>query len=185
MNEDSQPNAPEPRTPTPDTLSGDTQHPHPDTFPKRIGVLGAGQLGRMLALSGLPLGLQFRFFDPTPDSPAGEIAEHIVAPYDDRDALARFAADCDVITYEFENVPVETAEFLMQFAPVYPPPDALRAAQDRLTEKRRSAESGHSHAALRRRRQPCGTQRHGATLRSACRAENAGAWDMMAKGKSS
>ena len=114
----------------------DTRHPNPDTLPRRIGILGAGQLGRMLALAGLPLGLHFRFFDPTPDGPAAELAAQVAAPYDDRDALARFAADCDVITYEFENVPVETAEFLAQFAPVYPPPDALRAAQDRLTEKR-------------------------------------------------
>ena len=120
----------------PRSANSDARQPTPEPLPKRIGIVGAGQLGRMLALAGLPLGLRFRFFDPTPDSPAGELAEQIVAPYDDRDALARFAADCDVITYEFENVPVETAEYLMQFAPVYPPPDALRAAQDRLTEKR-------------------------------------------------
>ena len=102
----------------------------------RIGILGAGQLGRMLALAGVPLDIRFRFFDPAPDSPASQIAEQIAAPYDDREALARFAEGCDAITYEFENVPLETAEFLARFAPVFPPPDALRAAQDRLTEKR-------------------------------------------------
>ncbi len=100
-----------------------------------IGILGAGQLGRMLAIAGYPLGLRFRFFDPAPDSPAGQVAEHMVAGYDDWEALRRFAAGVDVITYEFENVPLETARFLTQFAPVYPPPQALQAAQDRLDEK--------------------------------------------------
>jgi 5-(carboxyamino)imidazole ribonucleotide synthase len=89
----------------------------------------------MLALAGYPLGLRFRFFDPAPDSPAGQLAEHVVAEYDDWDALRRFAQGVDAITYEFENVPVETARFLTQFAPVYPPPQALEAAQDRLNEK--------------------------------------------------
>ena len=103
---------------------------------KQIGVLGAGQLGWMLALAGIPLDIRFRFFDPAPNGPASQVAEQIVAPYEDQVALARFAEECDAITYEFENVPVETAEFLAKFAPVYPPPYALRAAQDRLTEKR-------------------------------------------------
>ncbi len=102
----------------------------------KIGVLGAGQLGRMLALAGIPLDIQFRFFDPAPNGPASQVAEQIAAPYDDQVALARFAENCDAITYEFENVPTETAEFLAKFAPVFPPPNALRAAQDRLTEKR-------------------------------------------------
>jgi len=100
-----------------------------------IGILGAGQLGRMLALAGYPLGLRFRFFDPAPESPAGHVAEHLVAGYDDWEALRRFAAGVDVITYEFENVPVATAHFLARFAPVYPPPAALQTAQDRLDEK--------------------------------------------------
>lgn len=100
-----------------------------------IGILGAGQLGRMLALAGYPLGLRFRFFDPAPDSPAGQVGEHTVAEYDAWEALRRFAQGVDVVTYEFENVPVETARFLTQFAPVYPPPAALEAAQDRLSEK--------------------------------------------------
>jgi 5-(carboxyamino)imidazole ribonucleotide synthase len=100
-----------------------------------IGVLGAGQLGRMLALAGYPLGLRFRFFDPAPDSPAGWLAEQIVADYKDEKALAKFAQGLDLITYEFENVPVEAARFLEQFAPVYPPTQALEASQDRLAEK--------------------------------------------------
>ena len=102
----------------------------------RIGILGAGQLGRMLALAGIPLDIQFRFLDPAPDGPASQVAEQVAASYADQLALARFAENCDAITYEFENVPTETAEFLAKFAPVFPPPNALRAAQDRLTEKR-------------------------------------------------
>jgi 5-(carboxyamino)imidazole ribonucleotide synthase len=100
-----------------------------------IGILGGGQLGRMLALAGYPLGLRFRFLDPAPDAPAGHLAEHIAAAYDDAGALERFAAGVGAITYEFENVPVATARLLERFAPVYPPPAALEAAQDRLAEK--------------------------------------------------
>ena len=100
-----------------------------------IGVLGAGQLGRMMALAGYPLGLNFRFFDPAADSPAGQLAPHIAAPYNDLSALEKFAHGLDVITYEFENVPIETVRFLEQFAPVYPPPAALEKGQDRLLEK--------------------------------------------------
>jgi 5-(carboxyamino)imidazole ribonucleotide synthase len=100
-----------------------------------VGVLGAGQLGRMLALAGYPLGLRFRFFDPAPNSPAGQLAEQIAAPYDDYPALERFAQGLDVVTYEFENVPVEAALFLSERVPVFPPPRALSVSQDRLTEK--------------------------------------------------
>jgi 5-(carboxyamino)imidazole ribonucleotide synthase len=98
-------------------------------------VLGAGQLGRMLALAGYPLGLRFRFFDPAPDSPAGQVAAQVAAEYNDSEALRRFVEGVDVITYEFENVPVETVRWLEPFAPVYPPPRALHVAQDRLHEK--------------------------------------------------
>lgn len=101
----------------------------------KIGVLGGGQLGRMLALAGYPLGLQFRFYDLAPDATAGQLAELHTGSYSDWDALARFVDGLDVITYEFENVPVETARFLMGFAPVYPPPLALEVSQDRLHEK--------------------------------------------------
>lgn len=100
-----------------------------------IGVLGGGQLGRMLALAGYPLGLRFRFLDPAPEAPAGRLAEQIVGGYDDLAALARFAAGVDVVTYEFENVPVAAAERLAGQVPVYPPPGALAVAQDRLAEK--------------------------------------------------
>jgi len=100
-----------------------------------IGVLGAGQLGWMLALAGQPLGLRFRFLDPSGEAPAGRIAPLITADYNDLLALERFARGLDRVTYEFENVPVASALFLQQKIPVYPPPRALETAQDRLNEK--------------------------------------------------
>jgi 5-(carboxyamino)imidazole ribonucleotide synthase len=101
-----------------------------------IGILGGGQLGYMLALAGYPLGLHFRFLDPSPEAPVGRIATRITAQFTDRAALKRFAAGLELVTYEFENVPVETAHFLAEHVPVFPPPAALEAAQDRLNEKR-------------------------------------------------
>jgi 5-(carboxyamino)imidazole ribonucleotide synthase len=101
-----------------------------------VGVLGGGQLGRMLALAGYPLGLRFRFLDPNPESPAGQLAERVGEPFDSHAALERFAAGLAVATYEFENVPVGLARGLAQRVPVYPPPVALESSQDRLTEKR-------------------------------------------------
>jgi 5-(carboxyamino)imidazole ribonucleotide synthase len=100
-----------------------------------IGVLGAGQLGRMLALAGYPLGLRFRFLDTAHEAPIKDLAEFLRADFGNADALARFAAGLEVATYEFENVPVEAAEKLSQRVPVFPPPAALRASQDRLDEK--------------------------------------------------
>ena len=73
----------------------------------KIGVLGGGQLGRMLALAGYPLGLRFRVLDLSPEAPAGQLAELMVADFNDTDALKRFASGLDLVTYEFENVPVE------------------------------------------------------------------------------
>ncbi|MDR5709561.1 MAG: 5-(carboxyamino)imidazole ribonucleotide synthase [Armatimonadota bacterium] len=102
----------------------------------RIGILGGGQLGRMLALSGYPLGFSFRFLDPSPEACAGQVGELLVGDYRDEVLLRRFAEGLDVVTYEFENVPAEAARFLAQSLPVYPPPKALRVAQDRLVEKR-------------------------------------------------
>jgi 5-(carboxyamino)imidazole ribonucleotide synthase len=100
-----------------------------------IGILGGGQLGYMLALAGYPLGLHFRFLDPSPEAPVGRIATRITAKFDDRAALKKFAHGLELVTYEFENVPVETARLLAEHVPVLPPPAALEAAQDRLTEK--------------------------------------------------
>lgn len=101
----------------------------------KVGVLGAGQLGRMLALAGYPLGLEFLFVDPAPGSPAGQVAPQTVADYADPSALARLEA-CDVVSFEFENVPDEAADRLAAATRVFPPPAALRVSQDRLIEKR-------------------------------------------------
>ncbi|MGL4551173.1 MAG: 5-(carboxyamino)imidazole ribonucleotide synthase [Gemmataceae bacterium] len=105
----------------------------PSSF--RVGVLGGGQLGRMLALAGYPLGLRFRFLDPAPESPVEELADLVVGRFDDLDVLGRFPDGLDAITYEFENVPVEPARHLARHVPVYPPVAALEVSQDRLAEK--------------------------------------------------
>jgi 5-(carboxyamino)imidazole ribonucleotide synthase len=89
----------------------------------------------MIALAGYPLGLRFRFLDPSADAPAGQLAQRFADAYEDLEALGRFADGLDLVTYEFENVPVTSARFLAQRLPVYPPPAALEAAQDRVIEK--------------------------------------------------
>lgn len=101
----------------------------------KIGIIGGGQLGRMLALAGHPLGMQFVFLDPAPDACANVLGEHLCADYSDKDHLRMLADECDVVTFEFENAPAETIAFLSQFVPVYPPAQALRTARDRLLEK--------------------------------------------------
>lgn len=100
-----------------------------------IGVLGGGQLGRMLGLAGLPLGQRFVFLDPSPDAPARDVGELLVADYDDRKALDELASRADVVTFEFENVPAAVVEALAETVPVFPPAGALHATQDRLAEK--------------------------------------------------
>ena len=94
-----------------------------------IGILGGGQLGYMLALAGYPLGLHFRFLDPSPEAPVGRIAHRVTADYLDEPALEKFAHGLEVVTYEFENVPVNAARFLSERAPVYPPMLALEEAR--------------------------------------------------------
>ena len=101
----------------------------------KIGVLGGGQLGRMLALAGFPLGFQFRFFDTSPEAPSGQLAELVVGSYEDMNAFEHFAEGLDLVTYEFENVPVASARSLAERVTVYPPPQALEVSQDRLSEK--------------------------------------------------
>jgi 5-(carboxyamino)imidazole ribonucleotide synthase len=100
-----------------------------------IGVLGAGQLGRMLALAGYPLGLRFRFLDSAAEAPAGDLAERLRADFDDLTHVDAFTDGLHRVTYEFENVPLGLAEALARRVPVYPPPAALAASQDRLAEK--------------------------------------------------
>jgi len=107
-----------------------------------IGVLGAGQLGRMLGLAGVPLGYRFVFLDPSPDSPAGAVGDLIVADYDDPDALRELASRADVVTYEFENVPAATVESLAGKVPVFPSAGVLHATQDRLVEKTSLVDAG-------------------------------------------
>ncbi len=101
----------------------------------KIGVIGGGQLGRMLALAGTPLGMSFAFLDPAPDACAQALGEHIRADYDDKDHLRRLADEVDLVTFEFESVPAETVAFLSQFVPVYPSAESLRIARDRWFEK--------------------------------------------------
>jgi 5-(carboxyamino)imidazole ribonucleotide synthase len=100
-----------------------------------IGILGGGQLGYMLALAGYPLGLHFRFFDPSPEAPVGRIASRVTAEFSDEAALEKFANGLELVTYEFENVPAAAVRFLAERVPVFPPPAALEVAQDRLQEK--------------------------------------------------
>ncbi|GIW43136.1 MAG: N5-carboxyaminoimidazole ribonucleotide synthase [Candidatus Binatia bacterium] len=101
----------------------------------RIGILGAGQLGRMLALAGYPLGLSFRFLDPAPEAPAEALAERLCGAYDDPKLLRQFAEGLAVATFEFENVPVTAVEKLSRHVAVFPSPNALFVGQDRLHEK--------------------------------------------------
>lgn len=104
---------------------------------KTIGIIGGGQLGRMLAMAAARLNFKTVILEPQADCPAAQLANsQIVAAYDDPAALAELAARSEVVTYEFENVPVHAAETIARSVPVYPPPKALEAAQDRLVEKR-------------------------------------------------
>ena len=101
-----------------------------------IGILGGGQLGRMLAMAAAKLGLKCHVYAPDPDSPAFEVVRRVtLAEYGDENALDRFARDVDVVTYEFENVPAEVATFLNSRRLVLPAPSVLATTQDRLVEK--------------------------------------------------
>lgn len=103
---------------------------------KILGILGGGQLGRMSAMAAARLGIAVHIFTPEDDSPASHVAAlTTVADYDDKKALRAFAKSVDVITYEFENIPVETVRFLQKIKPVYPDDRLLGIAQHRLTEK--------------------------------------------------
>jgi len=100
-----------------------------------VGILGGGQLARMLALAGAPLGLRFLVMDTVADACAGQFAPLIVGDWRDERALAEFASKVDVATFDFENVPAESAQWLAERVPVFPSPRALATAQDRLAEK--------------------------------------------------
>ncbi|MGR3662924.1 MAG: 5-(carboxyamino)imidazole ribonucleotide synthase, partial [Paracoccaceae bacterium] len=101
-----------------------------------IGILGGGQLGRMLSVAAARLGLKTHIFEPGTNPPAGDVASHVTtAPYDDINALTAFAKSVSVITYEFENIPTSALDVLEKYAPVHPNRNALRISQDRKTEK--------------------------------------------------
>ncbi|MBF6022756.1 5-(carboxyamino)imidazole ribonucleotide synthase [Lysobacter niastensis] len=100
-----------------------------------VGILGGGQLARMMALSGAPLGLRFLVMDNVADACAGQFAPMVVGDYRDEAALTEFASKVDVATFDFENVPAESAHWLTDRVPVFPKPRALATAQDRLAEK--------------------------------------------------
>ena len=107
-----------------------------------VAVLGGGQLGRMLGLAAVPLGVRCRFLDPVAGAPAAALGPLVVGPLGDLDALDAVAADADVVTYEWEGVPAEGARHLAGVRPVRPGADALAVAQDRLDEKTAFARLG-------------------------------------------
>ena len=100
-----------------------------------VGILGGGQLARMMILAGAPLGLRFRVYDPAADACAGQLAPLVTGAFDDLEALRAFAASVDVITFDFENVPAASVAALTALKPVFPNAQALAVAQDRLSEK--------------------------------------------------
>ena len=107
-----------------------------------VGILGGGQLARMLALAAAPLGVKSLVVDSSADACAGQVAPLVVADWTDYEALERFAAQVDVVTFDFENVPAETAHWLARKVSVFPAPRALAVAQDRLAEKTLFGECG-------------------------------------------
>ena len=100
-----------------------------------VGILGGGQLARMLALAGHSMGIRCVVLDPADDACSAPVACHLHGAYDDRELLDKLADSVDVVTYEFENVPLESLRYLSSRVPVYPPLSALEATQDRLDEK--------------------------------------------------
>lgn len=108
-----------------------------------LGILGGGQLGRMLALAARPLGYRVAVLDPDPDCPAAGVADLVVAaPYDDPAGLERLGRASDAVTLEFENVPAGALEAIVRLTPVRPAPAVLAVARDRRNEKRAAAEAG-------------------------------------------
>lgn len=101
----------------------------------KIGIIGAGQLARMIALAGYPLGAEFIFLDPSAEACASKVGQLLLGNYNELRVLRELADQVDLVTYEFENVPAEVVAFLAERVQVYPPPQALATAQDRLIEK--------------------------------------------------
>jgi len=119
-----------------------------------VGILGGGQLGRMLGLAGIPLGFDFLFLDPAADACARATGDLLRAPFDDVDAVRKLARGVDLATFDFENVPAPSARALEDICPLYPGSNALAASQDRLVEKELLVQLGASvppyHAVSRR-----------------------------------
>ena len=101
-----------------------------------VGIIGAGQLGRMLALAGYPLGLEFLFLDRDARTPGGQVGPILEGELNNRELLGELSRRCEVVTFDWENIPVEALENLPGKARIAPPLRALAAAQDRLSEKR-------------------------------------------------
>jgi 5-(carboxyamino)imidazole ribonucleotide synthase len=101
----------------------------------KIGIIGAGQLGRMLALAGYPLGVEFLFLDPSPEAPGGHVGPILHGAFDDAAKLKELAGKVDLLTFDVENVPVDAIREIAGTTPFYPQPDALGTSQDRLAEK--------------------------------------------------
>ncbi|MEM9517487.1 MAG: 5-(carboxyamino)imidazole ribonucleotide synthase [Actinomycetota bacterium] len=111
--------------------------------PATIGMLGGGQLGKFALIAAAQIGYRTVVLDPDPGAPAGVVAnEHLVAPYDDRDALGRMARTCAVVTTEFENPPADALSWLAERTRVAPSPAAVSVAQDRIAEKRFLVDNG-------------------------------------------
>ncbi len=114
--------------------------------PATLGMLGGGQLGRFFVAAAHEMGYRVWVLDPDPHSPAGQIADrHLVAAYDDYQALDNLAAECAAVTTEFENVPAQTLDYLSKFMPVHPAASAVAVCQNRISEKRFLAEHGIAH----------------------------------------
>lgn len=129
-----------------------------------IGILGGGQLGRMAAMAARAMGYRVVILEPTPRSPAGQVADaQIQAPYADPDALARLAAEADAVTLEFENIPVPVVEMLAGHVPTRPHAEVLRICQDRLAERAFLEQLGIAVA-------PYAPVRHPGEIEAACAA---------------
>lgn len=115
--------------------------------PATLGMLGGGQLGRFFVIAAHELGYRVAVLDPDAQSPAGRVADlHLVAPYDDQDALNRLAETCAAVTTEFENVPAGSLAYLSKFLPVRPGADAVAISQNRSTEKSFLKQNNFPHA---------------------------------------
>lgn len=108
----------------------------------KLGIVGGGQLGRMMALAAMPLGVKSIFLDPSEAACAADAGELVLAGYDDVQGVQKLAAQADAVTFEFENVPPETVAMLAETRPAYPPAEALRTARDRWFEKSMFQELG-------------------------------------------